>query len=436
MKTQNVLKLAFCLIISCSVLWIQCSIIGYSIGGNIGAKKEMVTIPGWEVQKIKPGVDLEIVLLDGQMIKGNYSGLQVLPNSLYEEKYEISKRQRALSQTMPNLGDCITIQLQSGVEEKCRFNGFSCVTQKNLLIFSVIVRRENRTKDLYYKMGLITGFLDEEGEFFKADQLNQLLQEGKIPVKNNIMIKDQRKTLTVAFNEVSQIRRQKTKKNTGGAVVGLLLGATVDALIISEIISELRDWNPVGFKEVKSTSSNDGENMSFSCPFIYSYNGKKYIRDSETFGGAIFEAAQRTDWDNLDYLKAVQDQYHLKITNELLETQYVDEMKIMVVDHPIGSKVMPTFKGQLHVLSNLQKPENAENFSGMDVLELIDKKDDLVWISNPFYRSPDDRTQARDGIILEFSKPGDAQFVKLAFNVQNTLWSSYLQGRMIAPARG
>ena len=69
MKNQNVLKLSLCLIVSCCMVWIQCSMIGYHIGGSMGAEKEMVSIPGWKVQEVMPGADLEIVLLNGKIIQ-------------------------------------------------------------------------------------------------------------------------------------------------------------------------------------------------------------------------------------------------------------------------------------------------------------------------------------------------------------------------------
>jgi hypothetical protein len=58
-----------------------------------------------------------------------------------------------------------------------------------------------------------------------------------------------------------------------------------------------------------------------------------YDESHETFGGAIFHAAQRTDVDNLDHLAEVGGAYRVKLTNELQETQYVDELKLLVVDH-------------------------------------------------------------------------------------------------------
>ena len=66
------------------------------------------------------------------------------------------------------------------------------------------------------------------------------------------------------------------------------------------------------------------------------------------------------------------------------------------------------------------------DFHGSNILELVKAKDDRLWISNPFGRNPENNEDGRDGIILEFDRPKDSNLVKVAFNVQNTPWSSYL----------
>jgi hypothetical protein len=73
----------------------------------------------------------------------------------------------------------------------------------------------------------------------------------------------------------------------------------------------------------------------------------------------------------------------------------------------------------------------AIDFSGVNVLDLVKAKDDRFWMSNPFGLDPESKAQARDGLILEFTRPKGAEFVKLAFNVQNTLWAAYLQSQIL-----
>ena len=58
-----------------------------------------------------------------------------------------------------------------------------------------------------------------------------------------------------------------------------------------------------------------------SCPFIYSFDGEKYIFDAEPYGGATCEGRKRTEWCGLENLSEVNGQYKIKVTNELGNTK-------------------------------------------------------------------------------------------------------------------
>ena len=88
---------------------------------------------------------------------------------------------------------------------------------------------------------------------------------------------------------------------------------------------------------------------SNSCPFVYSFDGERYRLDSETFAGAAAKGLDRTDYDNLEHLQPVGGLYRLRLVNERPETQYTDELKLIVVDHPPGTQVIPDRAGKVHV---------------------------------------------------------------------------------------
>ena len=75
--------------------------------------------------------------------------------------------------------------------------------------------------------------------------------------------------------------------------------------------------------------------------------------------------------------------YELAITAQLWETHFIDEVKLIAVDHPIGTKVFvderfvaPTPpEYQLYVYDNLQSPIAATDHNGNDVLGVIYDRD-------------------------------------------------------------
>lgn len=162
-----------------------------------------------------------------------------------------------------------------------------------------------------------------------------------------------------------------------------------------------------------------------SCPFIYSFDGEKYIFDAEPYGGAICQGLKRTEWCRLNYIKDVSGQYNIMIINELEETQYTDELKIIVVDHPRGTLIAPDISGRIHTFSQLTPPTAAYDSDGNDLLPLVSNDDDMLWQSKIEGKSPDREKDLKDELVFEFQKPRKAEKAKLVVNALTTLWGSY-----------
>ncbi|MBK8566007.1 MAG: hypothetical protein IPN76_22365 [Saprospiraceae bacterium] len=220
-------------------------------------------------------------------------------------------------------------------------------------------------------------------------------------------------------------------KSTSGAAKGLLIGAGVDIATVAIVAYTLRDFGD-GWETSNGNNNNNEESDVSSCPFIYSFDGEDYRLEGEVFGGAIFEAARRTDLLNMNALKETNGHYGIKITNELEETQFVDELKLIVVDHPAGTGLYPSFDGKLHLLSSLVYPKSAQDKDGHNITSELNEKDDLVWISNPFNRDPDKLEDARDWVELTFDKPAEISKATLLCNLQNTRWGAVMQKEMLA----
>ncbi len=163
-----------------------------------------------------------------------------------------------------------------------------------------------------------------------------------------------------------------------------------------------------------------------SCPFIYSYDGEGYIFDAEPYGGATCEGLKRTEWCSLEYLKEVDGLYKIMIKNEVDETQHTDEIKLLVVDHPQGVKVVPDEAGIVHTISRPIIPSEAYDNKGRNLRFYVAENDWIHWSTREEDKSVEKKEDLRHELMFEFPKPQGATKAKLLFNGCNTLWASQM----------
>lgn len=54
----------------------NCSFLGYHIGSKIDSSKlPRNVIPGWKIETIKPGRQIDIILKNGKVVSGKYLGI-------------------------------------------------------------------------------------------------------------------------------------------------------------------------------------------------------------------------------------------------------------------------------------------------------------------------------------------------------------------------
>ena len=168
-----------------------------------------------------------------------------------------------------------------------------------------------------------------------------------------------------------------------------------------------------------------------SCPFIYSFDGEQFVFDGEPYGGAICPALQRTDLCQLEYLRPQEGKYLLRLANEVDETQYTDELRLWVVDHPPGTLAIPDAAGQMHTVSRPMGLLAAREGSGRDVSLWLTEKDPRVWESDVRNKNPEVTADLRDTLFLTFPRPSDAPRAKLVVNACNSLWASHMLRRLL-----
>ncbi len=165
-----------------------------------------------------------------------------------------------------------------------------------------------------------------------------------------------------------------------------------------------------------------------SCPFIYSFDGEKYVFDAEPLGGAVAKAYERTEYSKLANLKEVDGVFKLRITNEVYETEYIDEMSLFVVDHPQGTEVTMNNDDSIFALKGMQRPIYAMDESGNDLMPFVKAKDEVMWMTK---MPVNDGNKLRNKISLGFNKPDGAKKAWLVYNTGTTHWGSVMISEML-----
>ncbi|HJX72446.1 MAG TPA: FG-GAP-like repeat-containing protein, partial [Bacteroidales bacterium] len=137
-----------------------------------------------------------------------------------------------------------------------------------------------------------------------------------------------------------------------------------------------------------------------SCPFLYTWNGEEYIFVKDIMWksalgmplGIMGEANTCAPSDaSVDYikipgklLKPTENKFSVQITCELWETIYMDELELVIVDHPdsvevfVDERMSPPSKPDFHIYQVIDKrlPVSAQDKNGINLLPLIVEKDD------------------------------------------------------------
>lgn len=131
-----------------------------------------------------------------------------------------------------------------------------------------------------------------------------------------------------------------------------------------------------------------------SCPYLYTWNGERFEFYTDCLWAAPLglllaegrESPSRS-WEYLridgDRLKARDGCYPLRITEELWEAIYLDEVRLIAVDHPAdveiysNEKVGPAAlaRHKIHTVRTPRRPIAARNQNGRDLLDRIVRRD-------------------------------------------------------------
>jgi hypothetical protein len=169
-----------------------------------------------------------------------------------------------------------------------------------------------------------------------------------------------------------------------------------------------------------------------SCPFVYSWDGTAWVLDGEPFGGAVSRGLARTDWSELEAVDADRGEYRVRLGNEMDETQYVDAIELVVVDHEPGTAVVMDASGRAHAFRRQAPLVAARDGNGVDLRAWMAAADHAAWYPDlAVHAAAPAPTSPRDRIELAFTRPEGADRVWLVARAATGPWGAYMMRTLL-----
>jgi hypothetical protein len=221
--------------------------------------------------------------------------------------------------------------------------------------------------------------------------------------------------VAVALADIRTVELHRTKV----AETVLLVGAA--GLLIAAVIAYE--------SEPLFTFKGSGQN---SCPVVYAWNGHDWQLQSGTFAGAVARGVARTDVTAMPQAVAGDGGLRLQVRNELEETDYLDAISVLAVDHPAGVMIAPDAAGRLHAVGAQVPAREARDFAGRDVATQLAAPDGRSWESALQPRDTAGSAALADGVELVFPRPPGVRIARLVVDARNTSWVPFVLERTLA----
>ncbi len=166
----------------------------------------------------------------------------------------------------------------------------------------------------------------------------------------------------------------------------------------SGIIQSETDFSQTTAKNSAPLKIQEIDRKPASCPYLYTWNGDKFEFITDFLGGG-----EMANWESkgvyhypdsdesvripADKLKAKNGFYEIRVTNELEEVMYLDKVKLLAVEHDVGTEIYPneglgkseSSKESVFIIRDAHPPLSAVNSEGKDVLPKIRDLDRIFY---------------------------------------------------------
>jgi prepilin-type N-terminal cleavage/methylation domain-containing protein len=170
----------------------------------------------------------------------------------------------------------------------------------------------------------------------------------------------------------------------------------------SVYVSKVGQISVNNFSYSKSASVKGSGGGGGGCPAVFSWNGEDFVFEHEAVPFALSSILKGTGYAPLNHAKGFDGKILLKIAEEKDEISYLDSLKIISVDLPLGSgRALPDESGNIFLVKNGIAPFLCQ-MDGKNCLVEIEKQDG----KNLFFGAlkKEDKIIQKE-IIVYFKKP-------------------------------
>ncbi|HKK44618.1 MAG TPA: hypothetical protein VJ964_03800 [Balneolaceae bacterium] len=173
-----------------------------------------------------------------------------------------------------------------------------------------------------------------------------------------------------------------------------------------------------------------------SCPTVFTTDGKRYALEAELFSYSLSKFFQDTDTDRIIQKPAADGTFTIRLTNEALETHYINQFNLLAVRHDAGTEVYPTPEGGTAVVKKLHAPMEALDSEGGNISSLISRRD-TSWVTGISTRFDEaENSKARDWLDMKLAVPDSAKQATLVLRLRNSLLSTVLFYDVVLASQG
>ena len=119
----------------------------------------------------------------------------------------------------------------------------------------------------------------------------------------------------------------------------------------------------------KSSSGSGGRGSS--CPYVYSWDGMRYVLDGEAYSVAWGKALEMETTTMLPSLQPANGEVRVRLTNERPETHYYSALSLVAVESDESAAVVPDVYGGLWQVHRIEPPLKATDGGRLDVLDRL-----------------------------------------------------------------